>query len=297
MMLDRTRGRRLVSRAVSLIMAGFMTGSLLLLPEPVAAQSRRGSIRHSGSRNRAGTNNRVSTPARSRRPATRRPATRARVARPPAARPPARAARAGYRAGYRAGHRNSWYDARRSYYRWRTVTGLFAMGMYFATRPRVSATVVVTGATYYYTGGFFYVSSAAGYTVVSAPPGAVVYAVPVHTAVVYAGTSPYYYSGGTYYIESDQPAERPAPPPEPETTTPSTEDSELDSLSEVPMTDDGSYEVVAPPAGATVPYLPDEADEETVEGKKYFVVEGTYYRAFASDDETVYMVVEDPHQV
>ncbi len=55
-----------------------------------------------------------------------------------------------------------------------------------------------------------------------------------------------------------------------------------------------AYEVVAPPVGATVPYLPDEADEEMVDGKKYFVYEGTYYRAFASDDETVYMVVEDP---
>ena len=171
------------------------------------------------------------------------------------------------------------------------------MGMVFATRPRVSTTVIVTGSTYYYTGGVFYVSSTAGYTVVSAPPGAVVYAVPAHTTIVYAGDTPYSYNGGTYYVASDTPAEAPTPPPAPETATASTEDSELESLSDVPMTDDGSYEVVAPPVGATVPYLPDEADEETVEGKKYFVYEGTYYRAFASDDETVYMVVEDPRPV
>ena len=175
------------------------------------------------------------------------------------------------------------------------MTGLFVMGMYFATRPRVSTTVVVTGTSYYYTGGVFYVSSGTTYTVVAAPPGAVVYAVPAHTTVVYVGDAPYYYNGGTYYVESEQPAEKPPPPPELETTTPSTGDSESESLSDVPMTDDGSYEVVAPPVGATVPYLPDEVDEETVEGKKYFVYEGTYYRAFASDDEIVYMVIEDPH--
>ncbi len=58
--------------------------------------------------------------------------------------------------------------------------------------------------------------------------------------------------------------------------------------------DDDNFEVVAPPVGATVPYLPDEANEETVGGKKYFVYDDTYYRAFASDGETVYMVVADP---
>jgi hypothetical protein len=58
--------------------------------------------------------------------------------------------------------------------------------------------------------------------------------------------------------------------------------------------DDSNYEVVVPPIGATVPYLPDEAKEETVGGKKYFVYEGAYYRPFASDGETIYMIVEDP---
>ena len=31
-----------------------------------------------------------------------------------------------------------------------------------------------------------------------------------------------------------------------------------------------------------------------VGGRKYFVYEGTYYQAFASEDETIYMVVETP---
>ena len=61
------------------------------------------------------------------------------------------------------------------------------------------------------------------------------------------------------------------------------------------MTDDEeNYEAVAPPVGATVPYLPEEADETTIDGKKYFVHNSTHYRPFSSDGDTVYMVVEDP---
>ena len=61
------------------------------------------------------------------------------------------------------------------------------------------------------------------------------------------------------------------------------------------MTDeDYSYEVVAPPVGATVPYMPEEAKEKKVAGKTYFFYEETYYKPFASDGETIYMVVEDP---
>lgn len=59
--------------------------------------------------------------------------------------------------------------------------------------------------------------------------------------------------------------------------------------------DEENYKVVAPPTGATVPYLPDEADSETVNGKKYFVYGGTYYRPFSSEGDTVYMLVENPH--
>jgi hypothetical protein len=52
--------------------------------------------------------------------------------------------------------------------------------------------------------------------------------------------------------------------------------------------------VVEPPVGVTVPYLPDEADEQRVDGKTYFLYEGTYYRPYVSDGETIYQVVEDP---
>ena len=63
------------------------------------------------------------------------------------------------------------------------------------------------------------------------------------------------------------------------------------------MTDDEeNYKVVAPPVGATVPYVPEEANEKTVKGKTYLVYEGTYYQPFSSDGDTIYMVVEDPQK-
>ena len=57
-----------------------------------------------------------------------------------------------------------------------------------------------------------------------------------------------------------------------------------------------NFEVADAPIGATVPYLADEAKETTVDGKKYFVYNDTYYRPFASEGETIYMVVEDPNK-
>ena len=57
---------------------------------------------------------------------------------------------------------------------------------------------------------------------------------------------------------------------------------------------DHNYEVVAPPMGATVPYLPDEADKVEVESKTYYVYEDTYYRQFVNDGDSIFMVVEDP---
>jgi len=43
-------------------------------------------------------------------------------------------------------------------------------------------------------------------------------------------------------------------------------------------------------------YVPEEAVEETVAGKKYFVYNCTYYRPFVNEGETIYMVVDDPRQ-
>jgi hypothetical protein len=205
--------------------------------------------------------------------------------------------RAGYRRGYHHGRWHAWEDARRDYRRWRAFTGVLRLGVYYSTRPRYSTTVVVTGTTYYYAGGVYYVQSGNGYVVTSAPPGAVVYAVPTYTTVVYVDTAPYYYANGTYYVQTDAPAE--PPPQEAANVTASMDsaDDEHAGVESVEMTDDEeNYEVVAPPVGATVPYLPDEAEEETLGGKTYFVYAETWYKPFVSDGDTIYMVVEDPRQ-
>ena len=73
-------------------------------------------------------------------------------------------------------------------------------------------------------------------------------------------------------------------------------DNEHEGVESMDMTegDDYNYEVVAHPVGATVPYLPDEAEEGRIAGKTYYVYADTYYKPFVSDGETIYMAVEDP---
>lgn len=284
----QTRASRNVC-TVALLVAGILS----FASEAVAQRRGGGSVRHSSA---------------SRTTTRRGGASRTTVTRTTARRPAARGGRAHHRADKR---HSAWKDARRDYYRYRTINHLIRVGARVATRPPTYTTVVVSGSTYYYAGGVYYVSSGSGYVVVSSPPGAVVYAVPTHTTVVYVGSTPYYYYGGTYYVVTTQPAPQPAVvidvsatsvkesyPSYANTAQPAGGTEKDAAAPEVPpMTnDDQSYEVVAPPTGATVPYLPDEADPETVNGKKYFVYEGTYYRPFSSEGDTVYMVVEDPSQ-
>ena len=158
------------------------------------------------------------------------------------------------------------------------------------SRPRYYAPVVVSGTTYYYWGGTYYMASGNKYVVVNPPPGAVVYAVPEPTTVVYAQKKPYYYINGTYYVATDKEASL----PEKNKDYKETAQASTDSTPEMIESDDYNYEVVAPPVGATVPYLPKTAKKEKIGGKTYYVNDGTYYREFASDNDTVYMVVEKP---
>ncbi len=264
-------------------------GTLFQVPKLEAAQRNRGSVRHSSK----------TGPGGQTRTTTTRTATRGTARRPAAAPATRSAARTGYRRGARAGYRHGsyhgWHDARSDYWKWRTITGLFKLGVYAATRPKQSTIVVVTGTTYYYSGGVYYMSSGSGYVVVAPPPGAVVYSIPTYSTVVYVGTTEYVYVNGAYYVPTTKPAEQP-PPPDPN-PKPAASPEEAEDPSEIPMKEGGeeqNYEVVAAPVGATVPYLPEEAEEKTVSGKKYFVHDGMYYRAFASDGDTIYMVVEDP---
>jgi len=125
---------------------------------------------------------------------------------------------------------------------------------------------------------------------------------------VYVDSTPYYYQNGTYYVATTQPAPQPQPPTETTVNVNVTVEGsfvfaasgsgESEEPEEPEMTtgEDHNFEVVAPPVGATVPYLPEEADEKTIGDSKYFVYEGAYYRPFVSDGETIYMVVEDPRE-
>jgi hypothetical protein len=177
-------------------------------------------------------------------------------------------------------------DARRDWYRWRRNRALFAVGVALLTRPRYCTTVVVPGGTYCYWGGVYYSSVGTRYVVAAPPRGAVVYAVPTYTTVVYVGSTPYYYSDGAYYVATSAPA------PEPEIP----EDEVIEEGEQnPPMTeDDHNYQVVPPPVGATVPYLPDEAERKVINGKTYMVYQDAWYRPFVSDGDTIYQAVEAP---
>lgn len=199
-------------------------------------------------------------------------------------------------------HNNHWNDredARRDWMRYRTVNHLIRAGTYWATRPKSSTTIVVSGASYYYWGGMYYAPSGSGYIVVSPPPTAVVYAIPVTATPVHVNSKVYYYYGGIYYLPTTKPADKPK---EIETTVNVNASADASGGKTKPekmdapeMTkDDSSYEVVVPPVGATVPYLPDDAKETNVNGKKYFVQKETYYRPFVSEGETIYMIVDNP---
>lgn len=291
--MTHVRMKTQVSRRRRLHRAGLLGLAAVLMVPASAGADRPGSVRQSGEKGRSatrrgGTTTTTRSTTRGRVTTPERRAATTRSARAGAA----RGSRAGYRRGYSRGRYTGRRDAWRSYRRWRAVTGAIKLGVYLATRPKRTQTVVVTGSTYYYSGGVFYVTSGTGYAVTSAPPGAVVYAVPTYTTVVYVGTTPYYYAGGTYYVVSTQPV--PAPPPADPNATQAATGGE--DLGDVPMIedDDQTYEVVAPPVGASVPYVPEEAGEVTVAGKKYFVYDGTFYRPYASEDDTVYVVVEDP---
>ena len=181
-------------------------------------------------------------------------------------------------------------DARRDWYRYRTINTAIIAGAAVLSRPRYYSTVVVTGTNYYYWGGVYYVSSGSGYVVATPPPGAVVYAVPAPTTVIYANQVPYYYINGTYYVATDAPATLP------EENKADKQEDETSEKSDPEMieSDDPNYEVVPPPVGATVPYLPETATKKVIDKKTYYIDDKTYYRKFASDGDVVYMVVDKP---
>ena len=95
------------------LIVGLVSAGLLgLSPVPQLRAQTPGSVKHSSTRGKKKTKARATTP--NRKPAANRATSR-------------NAARRGYRAGYRHGSYNGRYDARKSWRRWRAVTGLVAL--------------------------------------------------------------------------------------------------------------------------------------------------------------------------
>ncbi len=99
---------------------------------------------------------------------------------------------------------------------------------------------------------------------VPAPVGVVVVNPPAEINVVTVGDAEYGYSNGAYYA-----AEAPA------------EDK-----------GDPTFKVIAPPIGATVTELPEDAEKTSAGGQDYFVYNDTWYQPFYSGSNAVYVVVE-----
>ena len=89
---------------------------------------------------------------------------------------------------------------------------------------------------------------------------------PAEVNVVTVGDVEYGYANGAYY-EAEEPAAEDADP---------------------------TFKVVAPPIGATVTELPEDAVKETVGGQDFFVYADTWYQPFYSGSNAVYVVVEKP---
>lgn len=186
---------------------------------------------------------------------------------------------------------DAWQNARLDYYRY----GSIRVGTYYAALPAYSTTIVVAGRPYYYSSGFFYVSSGGGYIVATPPRGIVVRTLPRTSVVVYVGPTPYYYYGGIFYAAVTAAVVK-AAADEAAADKAAVDKAAQDKQAPTPSAepDEHNYQVVSAPVGASVPYLPEDAVEKKIDGKIYFVHDNAYYRAFVSDDETIYMVVADP---
>jgi len=109
---------------------------------------------------------------------------------------------------------------------------------------------------YYYDDGCFYLPSNGGYSVVTAPIGAVVASLPPGYETTMVGNDTYYYFGGVFYIDNGQ-----------------------------------GYQVVAAPPGAVINELPVGAVEQDINGETLMVYNNTYYLPISQDGQDAYEVV------
>jgi hypothetical protein len=132
--------------------------------------------------------------------------------------------------------------------------GFYPFGAFVATLGAAAVAVTIASQPYYYYSGVWYMPASSGYTVVTAPVGGVVAAVPPEAVVVTGNT---YYYGGTYYEKSAE-----------------------------------GYKVVPPQAGTVVEKLPPGGEEVTIGDQKYVKFGDTYYQPIQKDGKAMYEVVE-----
>ncbi|HLZ87820.1 MAG TPA: DUF6515 family protein [Puia sp.] len=109
---------------------------------------------------------------------------------------------------------------------------------------------------YYYDDGVYYQPANGGYSVVPAPVGALVAALPPGYETTMVGNDTYYYFGGAFYVYTGQ-----------------------------------GYQVVVAPAGAVITQLPVGAVEQQINGDTLLVYNNTYYLPISQDGQDAYEVV------
>jgi hypothetical protein len=133
-------------------------------------------------------------------------------------------------------------------------------GFFVTTLAATAIIVSVNNMNYYYDQGVYYAPSNGGYTVVTAPVGAVVTTVPSNAQPVVINqttTTNNYYYGGTYYEKSA-----------------------------------GGYTVIPPTAGSIVENLPEGAEEVRIGDVTYVKYGETYYQPIQYNGKDMYEVVE-----
>jgi hypothetical protein len=128
---------------------------------------------------------------------------------------------------------------------------------FWLTTIGTTAILVDAANDVYYDSGIYYESGNGGYTVVEAPVGASVTALPDGFITTPVGSQVYYYYLGTFYIRDAATM---------------------------------NYVVVNPPEGAIVPYLPDGYTTVQRNGREYYQFAGTYYLPYYENDQLVFMV-------
>ena len=127
-----------------------------------------------------------------------------------------------------------------------------------AVRTLPNARVVTfNNRKYHYTNGKYYRFVGGRYVVATPPRHLRVKALPVGFVRVLVGPKPYFYHGGVYYVKA---------------------------------LDTEEYEIVEAPQDAIVYILPEDAEELSIDGERYFESYGTLYKVVTTPDGKAFKV-------